>query len=253
LPAAAKRTGQFPQLHTTESSCDIGQAKVVAEQIVTVTLSLAVRAEQPELFGQLRVRRCEHAPFAGRHILGGIKGIADDVRKRSHIPPVELSAVSLRGIPHHSQIVPPCDANETRNIRRAAKQMDGRKSFGAARDVSFDFDGSKRVGFRIDVCKHRLAPSGYNHRGGCGEGEIRNDDFVAGFEQCLIGDEQSSRSGANRNRKTSADGSREFLFKVLRDVARTQVSAFKNFLDGAKFLMVEMDLCDWNLVNALSP
>jgi hypothetical protein len=163
--------------------------------------------------------------------------------------PAELCAVRLCGVPDDFQAVPSGCLRETWNIRRAAEQVDRNKRFRPGRYAPFNFLRSERAGFRVHIGQHRLAACRYDHGCCCGEGKIRNDDFVAGLEKCVKGEEQGGRPGGDGDGVTGAGGAREFLLEFVRDTSRPKVAALENLFDPGNFAVVKLDPDYRNLAN----
>jgi hypothetical protein len=111
FPPSLQPTRLFPELTHAEGTLEVGYAIVIPEAnhfielgTLRFTLSMAcghtVVSEYPHVLSVLFIVRCDHAPFAGRDVLDGVK--AENTKVSHASPPKKLKTAI------HSRILTYC-------------------------------------------------------------------------------------------------------------------------------------------------
>jgi len=96
-----------------------------------------------------------HAAFAGRHLLVGIKGEDRCIGHRARAAPLILRTDRLAGVFDQVQIVAARDLDDGIHIRRLAESVHGDDGFGTLGDRIFNQVRIDIPGQRINIDEHR--------------------------------------------------------------------------------------------------
>ena len=122
--AAARRVPlELVELAQADGRGDVGQAEVVAEDLVVVALAHALVPVEPDPVGQAVVVRGDEAALAGRHVLRAVQAERAVPEAADPAAP-ELGAVRLAGILHDRQAVAVGDGHDHVHVGRQAEQVD---------------------------------------------------------------------------------------------------------------------------------
>jgi hypothetical protein len=138
-----------------------------------------VVAEPLRPFGECRVLRENHAAFAGRDVLDGVKAQDRHVGERAHLAPAVLGAERVAGVVDRNQAVLFRDSGERVPVARVAGVVDADDGLRLRGDGAFDRRGIDDQRRGIDVGEDGPRAAIESCVRGGGEGQRGYDDFVA--------------------------------------------------------------------------
>ena len=176
----------------------------------------AVVAEGAEFLRQRLVVRQDAAAVAeSAQPLGGVKAEAAHVAEGAQRFPVKMSAVGLRAVFDHPQVMLPGDFHYPAHIAAHAVEMHGHEGLRAGRDGRFDFFRIQIVIFvRLHKDRRCARLRNAHHTGDVGVGT--DDDFVSRADvQKMHAHPQRVQSVGQSHAVLRAHIRGKFFFKML--------------------------------------
>ena len=170
---------QMGQLHPKQPRLQLVQTAVGPHHVEVVADTAAVVAEGTEFLRQPVVIRQDAATVAeSAQPLGGVKAEAAHIAEGAQRFPVKMSAVGLRAVFDHPQVMLPGDFHYPAHIAAHAVKVYGHNRLCAGRDGRFDFFRVQIVIFvRFHENRRCASLRNAHHTGDVGVGA--DDDFVS--------------------------------------------------------------------------
>jgi len=180
--------GQAFEAGVSDGAGDVVHSVVEPDVAVEVFLGFAVGSEEFDGACELVVVDGDHASFTGAEVFGGVEGVGAGIAIGTEAFAFVGGEVSLGSVVDDFEVVLFGKSLDSVDVDGCAVEMGTGDGFGVGCDsLACIFDVELKGVFSA-VNEDGLAASGDDHAGGGDVGPCGDEDFVTGFEECVVGE-----------------------------------------------------------------